>query len=297
MYLRGERNASPHTIRAYESDLSEFIDFAIKARVGLEIWDRPFLRRYLALVGDHRQSRNTLLRRHASLRSFLKFLHREKLLSSDPTVDLPSPRRERRLPGVLSEAQAVSVIEAPPPIPSGGRGRPPTPDLERDRAALELLYSTGLRVGELASLNVEDVDFWGGTLRVLGKGGRERVVPVGGKALDALKEALAKRGVDPLARPDGRAARPLFLNRRGGRLTSRALYDVVHSASQRAGLGAGIHPHTLRHSFATHLLNRGCDLRAVQEMLGHKNLSTTQIYTHLSKDQLKKVYDRSHPRA
>jgi integrase/recombinase XerC len=282
VYLRGERNASPHTLRGYETDLKDFAAFSEKAGVPPAGWDRPFLRRYLALLGERYPARATLLRKHASLRSFLKFLQLEEVLSGDPARDLPAPKRERRLPGVLSEEETSSILAA-----GGGA---------RDRAMLELLYSSGLRAAELTSLNVEDVDFWAGTLRVLGKGARERVVPVGARALDALRTSLAERGIDPLARSPG-GARPLFVNRAGGRLGTRSLHNVVRALADRAALPAGVHPHTLRHSFATHLLNRGCDLRAVQEMLGHKNLSTTQIYTHLSPTRLKEVYDKAHPRS
>jgi site-specific recombinase XerD len=159
-----------------------------------------------------------------------------------------------------------------------------------------MLYSTGLRVEELASLNVEDVDMWAGTARTLGKGGRERIVPVGEVALEVIRRYLSLRGVNALAAKDGRT-RPLLLNARGGRLTSRSIRSIVDASARRAGITKRVHPHTLRHSFATHLLNNGCDLRSVQEMLGHKNLSTTQIYTHMTKEQLKKTYEKAHPRA
>jgi site-specific recombinase XerD len=283
--LRGERNASPHTLRAYETDLSAFAAFAGKAGAGPTAWDRPFLRRYLALLGETVKARNTLLRKRASLRAFLKFLHRDKVLPSDPSAGLPPLKRERRLPGVLSQDEASALMAAPAAVDG------------RDRALLELLYSAGLRAGELSSLDVEGVDFWEGTVRVTGKGGRERVVPAGAKALDALRDFLVKRGIDPLSRPGVRGRRPLFVNRRGGRLSTRSVYDVVRSAARRAGLPPAVHPHTLRHSFATHLLDRGCDLRSVQEMLGHKNLSTTQVYTHLTPSRLKQVYGKAHPRA
>ncbi len=286
IHLRGERNASSHTLRAYASDLAAFAAFSKAAGLSPQGWDKPFLRRYLILLQDRHRSRNTLLRKHASLRAFLRFLHREKLIDADPMAGLSAPKRERRLPGTLSEAEAEAVMEAP----STGK------KASRDQAILELLYSTGLRVGELASLRVGDVDFWNGTLRAFGKGSRERIVPVGEKALEVLRGSLLERGVDPLSRSAAGAGGPLFVNRRGGGLSSRSMNTLVHAAARRAGLSKGVHPHTLRHSFATHLLNRGCDLRSVQEMLGHKNLSTTQIYTHLTTDQLKKTYDKAHPR-
>lgn len=286
-YLRGERGASSHTLRAYEADLRAFAGYCRLHKADPAVWDRVFLRRYLSALGEAAPARNTLLRRHASLRSFLKFLQREKAVTADLSADLPAPKRERRLPEMLSEKDMEALL-APAPGDDGAR----------DGAILELLYSAGLRVGELASLNVEDVDFWAATVRVLGKGARERIVPVGEKALDVLRTSLLKRGIDPLSQGGtGTKARPLFVNRKGGRLSSTWIYLVVRAWARRAGLSRGIHPHTLRHSFATHLLNRGCDLRAVQEMLGHKNLSTTQIYTHLTTDRLKQVYDKAHPRA
>ena len=296
-FLLGERNVSPHTVRAYEADLRTFVAFAKKAGAVPEQWDRAFLRRHLAGLGEKHPSRNTLLRKRSSLRAFLGFLHRTGALPSDPGADLAPLRRERRLPGFLSEAQAGTLVEAPSAPPPPGPARGSRADGSRNRAILELLYSSGLRVGELVSSSIEDLDFWGGSLRVLGKGGRERIVPVGGKALEAIRSFLMGRGIDPGERPREPGPRPLFVNRRGGRLTSRSVYNVVRSSARRAGLGGGIHPHTLRHSFATHLLDRGCDLRLVQEMLGHKNLSTTQIYTHLTTGRLRQVYDKAHPRS
>lgn len=288
VYLRGEKLASPHTLRAYEADLKAFAGYCRLHKADPSAWDRPFLRRYLSVLGEGTSSRNSLLRRHASLKSFLKFLQREKAVAADLSADLPAPKRERRLPEVLSEKDVDALLTSLQTVEDGAR----------DAAILELLYSAGLRAGEISSLNVEDVDFWSSSLKVLGKGSRERVVPVGDKALDALRTSLLKRAIDPLSRGAGPGrARPLFVNRRGGRLTSRSVYNVVRDWSRRAGLAAGVHPHTLRHSFATHLLNRGCDLRSVQEMLGHKNLSTTQIYTHLTTERLKQVYDKAHPRA
>jgi integrase/recombinase XerC len=199
------------------------------------------------------------------------------------------PKREKRLPLFLSEKEMSSLFDA------AGRG-PEGLGQARDRAIIEMLYSTGLRVEELASLNVEDVDMWAGTARTLGKGGRERIVPVGEVALEVIRRYLSLRGVNALAAKDGRT-RPLLLNARGGRLTSRSIRSIVDASARRAGITKRVHPHTLRHSFATHLLNNGCDLRSVQEMLGHKNLSTTQIYTHMTKEQLKKTYEKAHPRA
>ncbi len=291
VYLRGERNAPASTLRAYGADLSAFARFmAARFRsLPLEKCDRAVLRSYLAELQDKPYRRSTLLRKHMSLRSFFHFLRREGVLSHDPFLTLGVPKPEKRMPAFLSEKEAERLLS-----PRGTAGRGWT---RRDGAILEALYSTGLRVGELTSLNVEDVDFWNGTLRTLGKGGRERVAPVGEKALEALRDYLKERGLDPLSRSSGPRARPLFVNRRGGRLTARSVHSLVARWARAAGVEKPVHPHTLRHSFATHLLDRGCDLRSVQEMLGHKNLSTTQIYTHLTAERLKKIYEKSHPRS
>jgi tyrosine recombinase XerC len=284
-HLRGEKICSRETLRAYASDLAVFSRFLADRGLTLERADRAALRLYLAELGSKNYKKNTLVRKHASLRAFFRFLLREGAVPRNPTENLGWPKRERRLPLVLSEKDMEGLLSAPAAGPSA----------KRDAAVLELLYSSGLRVEELASLNVEDVDFSLEQVQAMGKGGRERVVPAGGKAVSALLAYLRERGENPLAA--SRSVRPLFLNRRGGRLSSRGIRNVVYAWSRRAALRRRVHPHALRHSFATHLLNRGCDLRSVQEMLGHKSLSTTQIYTHLSKEQLKKVYESAHPRA
>ncbi|HRY28535.1 MAG TPA: tyrosine recombinase XerC [Elusimicrobiota bacterium] len=292
VYLRGERNASRATLRAYEADLSAFVSF-VAARyksVRLLDCDRSLLRSYLAELQSKAAKRNTLLRKHASLRSLFRFLQRENYIAQNPMLALKTPKRERRIPGFLSEKEVSSLLEMLPP-------RPQALATLRDRALLEFLYSTGLRVEEAAALNVEDVDMWGASARALGKGAKERIVPVGETALRILREYLKMRKIDPLESSRVAPARPLFTNPRGGRLSSRSIRSVVDRWARHAGLRQHVHPHMLRHSFATHLLDHGCDLRAVQEMLGHKNLSTTQIYTHMTKERLRKIYDKAHPRA
>jgi tyrosine recombinase XerC len=292
IYLRGEKNASHATFRAYQADLSAFESY-LKTHGGpgaVQECDRVLLRTYLAELQSRPYKRNTLLRKHASLRAFFHFLQREGHIARNPFLTLSTPKRERRIPAFLSENDMDKLLRA------SFQGERTLSSL-RAGAILETLYSTGLRVEELSSLNVDDVDFWNGTLRTLGKGSRERVVPVGDRALEALREYLKQRGIDPLARQAAERALPLFVNLRGGRLTARSVWTVVDQWARRAALSQRVHPHMIRHSFATHLLNRGCDLRSVQEMLGHKNLSTTQIYTHLTTDQLKKVYEKAHPRA
>jgi tyrosine recombinase XerC len=290
IYLRGEKNVSAATLRAYRGDLGPFAAFLEKRYKGMgaEQCDRTVLRTYLAHMQGRAYRRNTLLRKHASLRSFFRFLAREGLVPADPMRGLSVPKKERRIPEVLTEPDMDRLLAWRDPARSS--------DL-RDRAILETLYSAGLRVEELASLNVGDVDAWNGLVRAMGKGGRERLLPLGEVALGALKDYLSGHGVDMLSRARRRDAEPLFTNHRGGRLTGRAVRTLVARSARDAGLAGRVHPHTLRHSFATHLLERGCDLRSVQEMLGHKNLSTTQIYTHLTTERLRKVYEKAHPRA
>lgn len=286
--LRAEQGVSVETLRAYRADLSAFLLFLRRRGLSSDVSeiDRVLTRSYLAHLQTYDYARNTLMRKHASLRSLCHWLSRHKRIRADPFAGLSMPKRERRIPTVLSEKDMEAMLDAVPVAAPAGR---------RDKAILEFLYSTGLRVGEASRLNVEDVDFWNGTVRTLGKGGRERIVPVGERALGSVRASLSDRGIDPLAGAE--RARPLFVNLSGGRLTDRAIRMIVDRWARSAALHTHVHPHALRHSFATHLLNRGCDLRSVQEMLGHRSLSTTQIYTHLTTDQLRRVYDRAHPRA
>jgi integrase/recombinase XerC len=292
-HLRGEKNASRLTLKAYLNDLTGFVDFLARRHrdLPLERCDRSVVRGYLADIDSRAYRRNTVLRKHASLRSFFGFLQREGFLKRSPFLGLRLPRREKRVPVFLSEKDVEKLLDQAPPA-----GADPLVS-SRDRALLELLYSTGLRVEELASLNVEDLDIWNGLLRVLGKGGRERMVPVGDRALQAVRVYLKRAKEFRKSADASGGGEALFRNLRGSRLSSRSVRTIVDSWSRRAGLARRIHPHVLRHSFATHLLNRGCDLRSVQEMLGHKNLSTTQIYTHVTTERLKKIYENAHPRA
>jgi tyrosine recombinase XerC len=294
MFMRSERNASRETLRAYESDLSAFSQFIAQKFPSLSVdrCDRAVLRSYLSELQQKYPERSTLIRKHASVRSLFHFLRREEFILQDPFLTLSVPKREKKIPAFLSEADIDKLLAAPLPAKNPLAAA-------RDKAVLELMYSTGLRVGELTSLNMEDVDFWNGMVKALGKGGKERMIPVGERALTALKDYLSSRKEDPLGKNFRREARPLFMNVRGkpGRLTARAIWNIFNAWARHAALTQHVHPHMLRHSFATHLLNRGCDLRSVQEMLGHKNLSTTQMYTHVTVEQLKKVYDKAHPRA
>jgi integrase/recombinase XerC len=279
-YLEVERGASPHTVRNYRADLREFTAFARRSGVrGPAQADAPLVRAYLAWLHRRGLSKATIARRLATVRSCLRFLARRGVIEINPARQVKSPRLGRRLPSFLPKDEAAALLDqSPEPSESG----------LRDRALLELLYATGLRVSECCGLDLEDLDRGQGTVRVLGKGGKERVVPVGEVALQALDAYLAARGL---------ASGPLFTNARGGRLTARSIHRIVRRLACRAGLPMRVTPHTLRHTFATHMLGEGADLRLIQELLGHSRLSTTQRYTHVSPEHLMTVYDRAHPRA
>jgi integrase/recombinase XerC len=284
--LTAARGVSPHTSRAYRADLAEFAAFC--ARHAIEdpraITSRT-LRAFLAALEERSLSRASVQRKLSAVRSWLRFLLRRGEIEANPAAALRQRRASRRLPSVLSEAEIATLLAAPDPGSPIGR---------RDRALLEVLYSAGTRASETVGLDKRDLDLRRGVARVLGKGGKERLAAIGSHAALALREYLD----DPARpRPSTQAREAVFLNARGGRLTTRSLERVL----DRHVLAAGIHrratPHTLRHSFATHLLDRGADLRAVQELLGHAHLVTTQIYTHVSIERLRTIYERAHPRA
>ena len=290
-YLEFERGLSRNTLEAYRSDLLQFGRFlgerggdALTAS-GADISD--FLTDLARGDGNGRPpaSTATLHRKAACLRSFYRHLRRENLLDSDPTAALSSPRRGKRLPEVLTRGEVQTLLSAP-------KGSDPA-NL-RDRALLEVMYACGLRASEVIGLDVSDVDMEEGLLRARGKGSKERIVPVGRAAVTALRAYLA-HGRPKLVRLQ--PERALFVNFRGQALTRQGLYKIVRRHAVSAGLADRMSPHTLRHTFATHLLSGGCDLRSVQEMLGHADVATTQLYTHLSSDHLKEVYFRAHPRA
>ncbi len=286
-YLAIEKNSSPHTILNYSHDLREFCSFM--GETGPEKADLVSLRRYLAELKQKNLAKATLARRLATLRSFYRFLTREGYLKKNPVTILKSPKQDKRLPIVFSEKDIDRLLAF---------AAEKLVDF-RDRAILETIYSTGCRVSEIVGLNLSDVDFLSGLVRVLGKGRKERVSPVGDRALKALRAYIEKRkGTDA---GKNERTNPLFLNhsdhKRGSRLTARSIRRVLDRRFREAALAGKISPHALRHSFATHLLNRGADLRSVQELLGHANISTTAIYTHVSSERLKEVYDKAHPRA
>lgn len=285
-YLEIERNLSVHTLRAYRHDLLEFLRF-VKSQtdtdagpVAPERVDVLLLRRYLARL-HKRNCRTTIGRKLSAIRSFFRYLVRQGALQVNPAETVATPRRERYLPKVLTVDEMFALIQA---------AASDEPLTVRDRAILELFYSSGLRVGELAALDVGHVDLVEGLVRVRGKGDKERIVPVGRMARQALDRYLVARGAP-------RQDQPLFLNYRGERLSARSIERNLKKWLLRAGILKDASPHALRHSFATHLLDGGADLRAIQELLGHASLSTTQKYTQVSLDRLMDVYDRAHPRS
>jgi integrase/recombinase XerD len=288
-YLELERGLSRNTLNAYRTDLLQYGEFlAARDADALEV--RPadvaeFLAELATGNGRPPCSASTIHRKAACLRSFYKHLRRDELIADDPTAVLSAPRRAKKLPQVLNYAEVQKLLAAP-------RGDEPT--VLRDRALLEVMYACGLRASETIGLELSDIDAREGFLRARGKGSKERLVPLGRKAIAAISVYL--RSGRPKLVGDRHEAK-LFLNFRGGPLSRQGLYKIVQRHARAAGLGGRLSPHTLRHSFATHLLAGGCDLRAVQEMLGHADISTTQMYTHLSGEQLKEVYFSAHPRA
>jgi tyrosine recombinase XerC len=279
-YLRLERDASDHTCRNYRFDLEEFCRFLGHRRL-LEAAPLD-IRRFVAHLSTTPVSRRTIARRLSCLRSFFRFLCREGQLSRNPAQAIPTPRLEKRLPAFLDEGQVGRLLALPSARTWQGL---------RDQALLETLYSTGIRVSELTGLNQEDVDEVSGTLVVRGKGKKERLCPIGETALKAIRRYAAQR---PKAL---RVPYALFVSQKGTRITVRHVDRLLRRYLAQGGFPGRLSAHSLRHSFATHLLERGADLRSVQELLGHASLSTTQIYTHITPQRLKKIYDQAHPRA
>jgi tyrosine recombinase XerC len=274
-YLSNERNYSENTIKSYRRDITQFLKFTGQST---DITPER-AREFLEFLNKQKYDRTSVIHKVISARNFYKYLVRQKTAKSNPFIYLLTPKDDKKLPGVLTETETEALLAAP------GTG-----DFFklRDTAIMELLYSSGIRVHEITSLDVRGVDFVNEEVKVLGKGSKERIVPVGGKALAVLKDYIRElRGFSDSG--------PLFVNKNRGRLTPRAVEMMIKNYAIKAGIQKKVTPHTFRHSFATHLLNRGADLRSVQEMLGHANLSTTQIYTHLSINKLKSDYDRAHP--
>jgi integrase/recombinase XerC len=283
-HLERERNVSPHTLRAYRQDLEQFADH-LQAELGREALPREvdhlLIRAFLARLHQRGLRKSSAARRLAALRTFFRFLCREGILSTNPARTLLSPRLERRIPVHLEEADVAALLDVP------GESAP----ARRNRAILELAYATGVRCAELVSLDVDDLDLNERMVRVLGKGRKERIVPFGRAAQAALADWLRAREGLPGTNP------ALFLNRNGSRLTDRYVRKLVSDRVRAVALRKRVSPHTLRHSFATHLLERGADLRAIQELLGHTSLSTTQRYTHVNTRYMLEIYKKTHPRA
>jgi integrase/recombinase XerC len=291
-YLRSQRGYSPHTLRNYRIDLRQFVEFLSEKKGGrksnnMESVDSLDIREYLGRLYTQ-YKRSTIARKLSAVRSFYLFAEKSGFSGNNPAATVMTPRQESTIPNYLPVDQMFGLLEGP------DRG---TPLGLRDLAILEVLYSTGLRVSELAALNVDRMDLDQRLVRVIGKGNKERIVPVGRKAVAVLKDYLDSTMTLRTKGRKGRAELPVFMNARGGRLTTRSIGNIVKRYGVKCGLLTGISPHSLRHTFATHLLDGGADLRAVQELLGHSSLSTTQRYTHVSLDRLMKVYDKAHPRS
>jgi integrase/recombinase XerC len=278
-YLKTEKNVSPHTERSYLSDLEQLFDFL--GETDLAVADHQTLRQFVGHLVKLKVRKSSIARKLSAVRSFFKYLNRQGVLKNNPARLIATPRQEKRLPAVLTVDDALRLMEAPSK----------SDDAElRDRAVLETLYSTGIRASELIGMNREDISRPDRLIRIRGKGRKERIVPVGNKALNAIDAYLRQRttGGEPAA---------VFTGPSGNRLTARTVQRILENYRKKLGLTSKASPHTLRHSFATHLLESGADLRSLQELLGHTSLSTTQRYTHLNIDMLMETYDKAHPRA
>jgi len=291
-YLTVEKGFSDNTVAAYRNDLSglaSFVEEEASKQGVTPSWSsfgRQEVLSYLLDLNQRSYAPTTRARKIAAIRSFFKFLTAEKIIPEDPTRDVKSPHVGRSLPKPISVNQVRSLLEQP--------SKRSTPEAKRDAAMLQLLYASGVRVSELVSLDLEHVNTVGGDVRCLGKGHKERLIPIHRQATTAIEEYLREARPRLVRRKDEKA---LFLNRRGDRLTRQGFWQILKEYAKSAGLEAEVTPHTLRHSFATHMLSGGADLRAVQELLGHANISTTQVYTHLTSEHIRRSYEKSHPRA
>ena len=292
-FLKNEKNYSNNTVISYKNDLIQLLNY-IKDQKILEVEnvqyiDRNIIRKYIVHLKKNNYSARSISRKISTIRSFFKFLLKEGIVKINPTLNLITPKIDKKLPYFLYLQEVNKLIETPPQHTITGI---------RDRAILELLYGTGIRVGELVNLDIHDLDLYEKTVRIFGKGSKERILPLGNPNLRAVQEYLTSRN---LFRKDISVNKndldALLLNCFGGRLTARSIRRIIIKYMRIAGLNKKISPHVLRHSFATHLLGGGADLRSVQELLGHESLSTTQIYTHITKERLKVIYNKSHPRS
>jgi len=307
-YLKLNRHVSPHTVRAYESDVSQYLAFVAgetgkkMSALGPADLDLDSVRLHIAELNKADKARSTVARKLSGLRTFIKYLRREEIIEHDPAAMAVAPKRDQTIPTHLSEPEIARLIETPDTGDALGR---------RDRAILELFYASGLRLSELVAIDLEDLNLSDRMVRVMGKGGKERILPFNQSTVSALKAWMKDRAAIVAARLPRRIARssktsrpqdlktsdPLFINYRGTRLTGRSVDRLLRRYVAQCSTRMGVSPHALRHSFATHLLQRGADLRAIQELLGHARLSTTQRYTHVNAAQLIDVYRKSHPRA
>ena len=291
-FLKNEKNYSNNTIISYKNDLLQLLNYLedckILKRNNIQYIDRSIMRKYIVYLKKRGYSTRSICRKISTIRSFFKFISREGIAKINPTINLITPKIDKKLPCFLYLQEINKLIETPPGNTILGI---------RDRAILELLYGTGMRVGELVNLNVLDIDLYEKTVKVFGKGSKERILPLGNPSIKAIQEYITSRNLFikniPIIKIDLNA---FLLNRFGGRISARSIRRIIIKYMKIAGLNKKVSPHVLRHSFATHLLGGGADLRSVQELLGHESLSTTQIYTHITKERLKIIYKKSHPR-
>jgi integrase/recombinase XerD len=287
-HVRVERGLSANTVTAYRRDLVKFDDFAKKRKLALESVSRDNLVEFLASLYRQKLESRTVARHLVTLRNFFRFAQLQELIATDPSLNLESPKIRRSLPGYLRLEEIERLLAQPDDK---------TPLGLRDHAMLDVLYSTGLRVSELISLRVMDLDTAVGCIRCIGKGDKERIVPIGKKALALVERYLRDARPKLIGKGKQALATTLFINRRGAPLSRVGVWKILSAYGRKAGLRSSLTPHMLRHSFATHLLERGADLRSVQLMLGHSDISTTQIYTHVVEERLKQIYKAHHPRA
>ncbi len=290
-YLQAVRNVSPNTIKGYATDIAQFIGFMEDEGLGTAPGDvnSRILRRYLARLQRQGNGKRTIVRKMSSLRAFFKYMVRKKLIPVDPTLGLNSPKLDKRLPKFLRPEQVEALMVRPDTTDPIGA---------RDAAILEVMYATGCRVSEIAGMDLGNMDLGAGEIKVLGKGSKERITLIGRAAQEALSGYLHNARPKLLAkRKDGKDEPAVFLNKDGGRLTARSMHRMLDKHFGAVSDELKISPHVLRHTFATHMLENGADLRSIQELLGHSSISTTQIYAHVTQERLKKVYEQAHPRA
>ena len=289
-HLSVEKGFSENTISSYRNDLYQLTDFTQKQAEDADPeWasvDRSLLMNYILNLKERNYAPATVARKVAAVKSFFGFLLSEGIMETDPTENLSSPKVGKSLPRPISVSEVQRLLDEP--------AKNSTPEAKRDRAMLELLYASGMRVSELVSLNIDELNLEAGYVRCFGKGSKERIIPIHQRASEALEEYISK-ALPTLLRNDEQRA--LFLNRRGEKLTRQGFWNILKGYARTAKIEAEVTPHTLRHSFATHMLGGGADLRSVQELLGHANISTTQVYTHLTSEHMRRVYEDSHPRA